>query len=400
MKKHIFVKSWAYALFLVCAGNAFSGSLSTSGQGSRALSMGGAFTAVADDGSAIYYNPAGISRIKQAEIMLGIAHGQPVTDYLTPSGAKEQSSKDWLGYWFFATHHLSHQWTAGLGIYSPYARDAEFKADLANGFAAQNSSIYRLDISPVLSFKPTPHYSLSAGFIIAYSKAEQSLPTGPTTRISDSMDGWGIGGIISALVSATNAIDIGLTYRSRMTTDFSGTRQLQTLATTTNSHAEANAKWPASAGLGVAWQAAKDLKLSFDTHWTGWSYADKIVTKTTSLGDSTTLLDQRDTWDYRIGGEWRYRNNVFVRAGYSRIHYSMPASRILPSQADSSGSAYDFGIGKAWQHWAIDAAYEYAATDTVRATDNAYGFTGKYEIYQHTIALTSRYRFSGLNNIR
>lgn len=41
----------------------YAGGLSTSGQGSRAIGMGGAFTGVADDGSSIYYNPAGISQI-------------------------------------------------------------------------------------------------------------------------------------------------------------------------------------------------------------------------------------------------------------------------------------------------------------------------------------------------
>ena len=48
---------------LLLAGPVFAGGLSTSGQGTRALGMGGAFTAVADDGASVYYNPAGISQI-------------------------------------------------------------------------------------------------------------------------------------------------------------------------------------------------------------------------------------------------------------------------------------------------------------------------------------------------
>jgi hypothetical protein len=39
------------------------------GLGARAAGMGGAFTAVADDGSAIYWNPAGLAQLKKREIL-------------------------------------------------------------------------------------------------------------------------------------------------------------------------------------------------------------------------------------------------------------------------------------------------------------------------------------------
>jgi long-subunit fatty acid transport protein len=57
-------------LILSCfvhAGNYAGGFLSI-GVGARALAMGGAFCAVADDASAIYWNPAGMTSIKGAEV--------------------------------------------------------------------------------------------------------------------------------------------------------------------------------------------------------------------------------------------------------------------------------------------------------------------------------------------
>jgi long-chain fatty acid transport protein len=393
MNRHTFFKSCVYTFLSLAISSAYSGSLTTSGQGSRALSMGGAFTAVADDGSAIYYNPAGISQIAGSEIMLGTAHGRPDITYKTPSGAKEKSTKDWLGLWLFATHHFNDQLSGGIGIYSPYARDAEFSADLANFFAAQKSTIYRLDISPVLSFKVNPHYSVAGGLVLGYSEANLSLPSGPTSRIKDSMTGWGLGGIVSVLISTNDKYKLGLTYRSRMKTEYSGYRQLQTLATVTKSDATATEKWPASAGLGVCWLASSKLKLSLDADWTQWSYVDKVITKTDTLGNSTTILDQRNTWDFRIGGEWRIRPSWYLRAGFSHILHSTPSTRIIPSQADTDGTGYDFGVGKKWKDWSIDFAYEYATTDTVKATDNAYGFTGNYQIQQQIIALTASYHY-------
>lgn len=42
------------------------------GFGTRAMGMGGAFTAVADDESAFYWNPAGITQVKFASVMFGV----------------------------------------------------------------------------------------------------------------------------------------------------------------------------------------------------------------------------------------------------------------------------------------------------------------------------------------
>jgi len=46
--------------------------LSTGGSGSRSMGMGGAYTAVSDDGFGLLYNPAGLTQIKKKEISFGI----------------------------------------------------------------------------------------------------------------------------------------------------------------------------------------------------------------------------------------------------------------------------------------------------------------------------------------
>ncbi len=130
-------KPFVYAgvLFLLldpCPASA--GGLSTSGQGSRALGMGGAFTAIADDASAIYYNPAGMMQNRGSEIMAGAGLGAPEVSYEMPGGAVQKSSKRWEAPWLFAAHRLSFRASVGGGAYCPFARCAKFEPDPANGF--------------------------------------------------------------------------------------------------------------------------------------------------------------------------------------------------------------------------------------------------------------------------
>ncbi len=48
----------------------------TKGAGVRSLSMGGAFVGIADDNSAIYWNPAGMGQIKRMELNVGFSHNK------------------------------------------------------------------------------------------------------------------------------------------------------------------------------------------------------------------------------------------------------------------------------------------------------------------------------------
>ena len=61
-----------YVLYLVTnlSAGRYAGDFMVIGTGVRAAGMGGAFAAVADDGSSIYWNPAGLSQIKNMEIGL------------------------------------------------------------------------------------------------------------------------------------------------------------------------------------------------------------------------------------------------------------------------------------------------------------------------------------------
>src|SRR5215471_15700397 len=99
--------------------------------GGRGSGMGGAFTAVADDGSALFYNPAGIGFQKGLRIEMdgflvkGNYHFFPSS---TPPGTivpKEGYSGtvsptvQFLGN-AFMSKDVSKKWTLGMGIYAPF----------------------------------------------------------------------------------------------------------------------------------------------------------------------------------------------------------------------------------------------------------------------------------------
>ncbi|GEM_PF-984160 len=117
------------------------------GLGARAIGMGESFTAVADDSSALYYNPAGLAQVGQPEI--AIAHNLFLADgfYDNAGGAYPLGTAGSLG---FGARYLNYgpidrrdNFGNLLGSYTPYDMSAEaafgfhVDKDLSLGFGTQ-----------------------------------------------------------------------------------------------------------------------------------------------------------------------------------------------------------------------------------------------------------------------
>jgi len=87
------------ALVLLCVGAdtapaaKFAGAFMENGGGARALGMGGAFTAVADDPSATFWNPAGLAQTRSRELL--VMHSERFGDLVDRDFASFVTPTDW-----------------------------------------------------------------------------------------------------------------------------------------------------------------------------------------------------------------------------------------------------------------------------------------------------------------
>ena len=67
----------------------------TFGLGARTMGMGGAFLAVADDFTTLYWNPAGLAQIRKFELFSGLSHSElgAETEFIRERAAEADNSK-------------------------------------------------------------------------------------------------------------------------------------------------------------------------------------------------------------------------------------------------------------------------------------------------------------------
>ena len=196
MKKVVIILTVFISASLVFAG----GVNRLGGLGPKAGGMSGAFTAVADDASAFYYNPAGLTQIKSNYIFVGGDLVLPHFQYQAPMSSTLSSKNDvsHLMPLFGFSAPVSEKFAFGLGVISPYG--------LGASYSQMESLLTLTDLVPAVCWQVTDELSLGAALNLGWSQFEYDAPItvgGLTVGFSKSeATGSGVGAPFGAFETA------------------------------------------------------------------------------------------------------------------------------------------------------------------------------------------------------
>jgi long-chain fatty acid transport protein len=159
--------------------------------------MGGAFVGVADDGSALYYNPAGIAFQPGTRFQMEtvVVHGQfRFIPSLTPPGAIVPES-GYDGYIhpkfivlpnMYMTKSMGARWTAGLGVFAPFGlganwtnfKDSDGKdTKFVARYSTSRPQLQSIWIQPTAAYRLSDRLSVAVGvaWVHTHVLLEQSI---------------------------------------------------------------------------------------------------------------------------------------------------------------------------------------------------------------------------------
>jgi long-chain fatty acid transport protein len=420
-------------VLLFTASTSFAGGFRLPEQGAKAMGMGFAFTAQADDPSAIYFNPAGLTQLKGNNVMVGVTYvrlnggeftGTTPVDNVFASKSETQKSLDLFIPNAYYTKTTSDGYVAyGVGIFAPFGLGQEYNNIHTSIFRNQITKIdlQTIVVNPTIAFKINEFLSVGVGIDYMYGKATLAktpwnpalVPVAQNGNVFDlelkgDGDAWGYN--FGLLLKPTENLKIGANYRSPFDLDIKdGDVTLQNinpgvlpaLAGLTSTKGNATISMPATFALGVSYTMGK-VTLNADADWTFWSSYSSLPidfadNRPVVLPDSNAAKNWKDVCAVRLGAEYRVTAPLALRAGFVYDPSPAPASTMGPELPDADKLDYMVGVGYKIGAWTIDVAGMYVDKKdrTVNNQNNATltGFNGTWSGDSWLAGLDISYNF-------
>lgn len=399
------------ALLLCLAGPAWAGGFNIYEMGTRATGMGGAFTATADDASAIFYNPAALAWQEHTWELSGnlslIAPGNKFvraagTEALYPGDDRSQTvDAIFPPTGIYAAWRMKDRPVAfGLGFFTPFGLGVEWDApeSFAGRPLATNSQIQGLYLSPVVSVALNDQLSLSLGLNLVKTRLTLeryvTLPLGQNVgefKLKGTSD-LAVGAAAGVLYRPTKQWSFGLNYKGGVTNTFSDQDADLTFFSGTSgisSGVSGDLEFPTMLAGAARVDVNDRLGLEFDLVWFQWSVFDEVALDFDYDAFDTVLEENYDdAMQYRLGAEYDLAPEWSLMAGFVYDTSPQPTESVSPLLPDADRLDYSLGATFKPGLWEFSASYmlvDFEERSTVEGGvgQNLDGFDGAYDSIAH-----------------
>jgi long-chain fatty acid transport protein len=319
------------------------------------------YAALANDASTAFYNPAGMMRIKNQQIVLGGV--TIVTDFkfkgavaVTELGITQSfgdittqgGNISPVPAFHFVTP-LTERTAFGLSVDVPFGLKTDYGKETDLRYAATRTAITVVDISPSFAVQATDQFSLGAGFDIQKVSAEfNSVATlvilGPMltpsfdTTSTNQATGTGYGYHLGALYQFSPDTRAGISYHSQVVHHLSGTSKFEgPIAESVNNgdpmlsadRSTVNITLPPYTALSAYHRIHSRVAIMGSAIYTQWAMIKNLILNGIAgavevpgpdLGGSTgiqVVIPQyfKNTWNLSVGTEFDATDKIILRGG-------------------------------------------------------------------------------------
>ncbi len=443
--------AWAcVALLLLAAAPTLAQVPRIQGQGTAASGMGNAFSAQADDPSAVHYNPAGMTQLSGVQLMFGGLLSGGTTSFVGPTGVTATGDRNGSVAWPPPVHaylvaslkdlglpRLEHV-TAGIGLTVPFGSMTRWPENSPFRFVTTFNTLPLLDVKPTVAYRLTRDVSIGAGAdiytfsgLVGEGHVEQQsispgglAPPGQKLELSgkDTAAGFNVSVLYTVLRNASGqpVANVGFVYRSEATLELTGALSAngRKLADATSTlvlpriMTGALAVWPVRS-------SAHEWKLEVDVDYVGWRSVQNLDVR---LGNGTVIPQPQNwhsTYAVMAGTEVRWLAleslpgwEVAARTGYTHQPSQMPDLGFSPGVPSANAHIVAVGFGMLCKETArflglvscgtvskaigVDLSYQASLYEDRTVAGNTgvrAGVNGLYKTTLHTGGLSIRMNF-------
>ncbi len=393
---------------------AWAGGFNLYEQGARATALGGAFTATADDASAIFYNPAGLGFLEGTVLDINwtpIISGSKFAGATPPTAAPtgETANQFFSIPGLYVSHTLPDHWGFGVGLYTPFGLGVEWKnpSTWVGRETSYDVDLATFYVTPAVAYKVDERLSLAVGADFSWQTIElnrfNAIPFGGNsdrlnvvdTKLQGTSD-LNVTPSAGVLYQPTERWSFGVMYHHKKTFKFKdGDAKFNNIVPTddpglaalrdeveaeiaalggTDHKISGEINIPYILSLAARYRFHERATFEFDAvHWS-WSDFDKIGlvydNDPRSPLNETLREGYEDTWQLRFGVDVNLTTAWKGMLGYIYDKTPQPATSVGPMLADAT--RHDFSLGAQYQHkqWRFTGSYLVVNFNTRSTVEN------------------------------
>ncbi|MSU20168.1 MAG: hypothetical protein EXS30_02085 [Pedosphaera sp.] len=364
-----------------------------------AIARGNAFAATADNPSAIYYNPAGITRLEGQNMQLGLYAIAAQSSYRSPRGERSETKFEVQGapqlYYVFSPKEKPFSF--GLGLYSPYGLGLEWPEDSGFRTLTLEGRLAYVSLNPVVAWEIHPTLSLAVGPTVNVGRVRfRRGLLAPGDSFLFKGDGADIGFNAGLLWQPHEQWSFGLSYRSATDINFKDESKAQPYTPAEDTSARMD--FPQFVISGISYRPTKDWNIEVDVDWCDWDALNTVTFKKLS-GNSDFPLNFTSSFMYSLGITRYLNHGYFVSGGYFFSENSAPDKNFNPSVPDTDQHSFSVGVGKQAQHWSWAVTYQLLTGSWRTVRDNqstsliGESADGQYKFFNNAVNFSVGYRF-------
>jgi long-chain fatty acid transport protein len=365
------------------------------GVGARAMGMGGAFTGVADDFTALHWNPAGLSHIRRMEVFGGLSHEKinNETEYFgnTDSTFTSNTRPNSFGMVFpIPTYRGGLAFAFGVNRVQSFdlrtsvkgfnelsvSEDPEFGQLMINEVTDESDGINSWDFGLAVDVAPNVALGATLSFLSGTYNYNLDLSASDSKQLDTKLDGlsyldeittdyFGVDGKLGLMAHFDRFARLGLTIAIplSLTADeywYQDSYWVYDDGTDESGVDEGTYSYdisrPIKFNAGVALRPIPGATIAADVGYTDWTQTEYSETPSEDVSNEDFLTDYRSTVKFSVGGEYVIpKSGLVLRAGYmlDPLPYKPVGTEI-----ETERQYITFGIGLIMDGaFTIDAAY-------------------------------------------
>ncbi|MCP4218153.1 MAG: hypothetical protein GY765_26185 [bacterium] len=367
-------KLFIFALIVTMSLGLYANGLNLNGNGTKAISMGGAFIGLADDYSAVFWNPAGLVQLEGMQVVFFgtdvIPSGTYKLDLLGVDAATK--SKHFISGAIGFFKPVTDKIMAGIYAYVPSGSgshwDAAELAALTGGVAYNWETLVGIaTISPAIAFKLSEKFSLGATINLNYGIVKMERPM--AGQYEEDLSGMAFGASLGMLYKPTKKFSVGLNIKTPFKVKISGDTTMSgapLYGLSSSDEGERDATWPMWVGLGFCFKPNDKLTFTADAQYTNWKKMTVIPMDFYSAGwtifeeAASMELKWKDAVQLRFGTEYKVSDSLALRAGYYYDPSPSPKSTMTILLPEITYHFFTVGLGYRSKSIILDVGFEVA----------------------------------------